>query len=263
MVVLSLASLGLSACGSFEEKRVRELMNEKGFGSRAEGDATVENYVAGGDVITFILSPPAYQDASSERLLLLMQPQPVTIDGKILIPYVGPVEVLGKTEAELASLVKSLLRPVFKFELDLQARIMFDNKNIYAFGEVGRKGVIPIRALGGSDLTLLKSVALIGWTALANLGRVYLIRPDAEHPLVVEVNFHEMITTGYTARNFRIRENDIVYIPPTFLGMIARILERLFAPLAVATRALWGVANIRMAYDYAYNGSNNSIFLRF
>jgi hypothetical protein len=252
-----------AACGSYEEKRVRELMNEKGFGSRAEGNATVENYVAGGDVVMFLMTPPAYTDAAMERLLLLMQPQRVTIDGKILIPYVGPVDVLGKTEAELASLVKNLLRPVFNFEIDLQARIQVDNKNIYAFGEVGRKGVIPIALLGGSDVTLIKAVSLIQWTQLANLGRVYLIRPDAEHPLVVEVNFHEMITTGYMQRNFRIRENDIIYIPPTFLGMIARILERLFAPLAVATRALWGVANIRMAYDYAYGGGGNPIFLRF
>ena len=33
----------LTSCGSFEDKRIRELLHEKGFGSRADGEATREN----------------------------------------------------------------------------------------------------------------------------------------------------------------------------------------------------------------------------
>ncbi len=111
-------------------------------------------------------------------------------------------------------------------------------------------------------MTILKAVARIGWTGLANLSRVFLIRPDAEHPLQVEIDLHEMITTGYTARNVRIRENDIIYIPPTFLGLIARILERALSPVRVAVQAMLGIAQFRNGYDVA-TGRSNSIFFRF
>lgn len=261
---LALAALSalLAACGTYEEKRIRELTHEKGFGTKAQGDATVENYVAGGDAVHFLMAPDVYQHPAARELFRLTLPQRVSLDGRIQIPYVGAVPVLGMTEAQLTTFVKGLLRSVFNRQIDLQAAIIGESKNIYAFGETRRKGVIPMGAIGG-DLTVLRATAEIGWTGLANLSRVYLIRPDAEHPLQVEINLHEMITTGYTAMNIQIRENDIIYIPPTFLGLIARILERILAPVAIAVDAMLGIADVRAAYDYATGQSNNSVFFRF
>ncbi len=261
LIAYAAVSVLLAACGNYEEKRIRELLHDKGFGSKAQGDATVENYVAGGDFVKFLISPQSYQQPAARELYRLTMPQQVSLDGKIQIPYVGAVQVLGLTEAELTTLVKGMLRPVFNFPIDLQADIAGDNKNIYAFGETGFKGVVPMRTLG-ADATILRAVSMIKWTGLANLSRVFLIRPDAEHPLQVEIDLHEMITTGYTARNIRIRENDIIYIPPTFLGLIARILERVLSPVHVAVQAMLGVAQIRNSYDVA-SGRGNQLFFRF
>ena len=55
LLLVGLATL--ASCGSYEDKRIRELMNEKGFGSRAHGDATRENYLGGFDVVQFIVPP--------------------------------------------------------------------------------------------------------------------------------------------------------------------------------------------------------------
>jgi protein involved in polysaccharide export with SLBB domain len=261
--LLACACLLSAACSNFEEKRIRELQKEKGFGTRAQGDASVENYVAGGDLVSFDLSPLTYQDPSAALLFQLTLPQAVGIDGTINIPYVGPVSVLGKTQAELTTLVKGLLQPSFKFPLELQARIAGDFKHIFAFGEVGHRGAVPIKQFGGSDLTLLSVVSQLDWTNLANIGRVYLIRPDAEHPLVVEVNLNEMILSGRTNWNLSVRENDIIYIPPTFLGMIARILERVLAPVALAVRAMFGIAEVRESWAVASGQAGNPIFFRF
>ncbi len=256
---VALLPLWLCACGGYEDKRIRELMHEKGFGTRADGNATLETYVAGGDAVEFTLSPVAWQQPDAEKLFLLTRPQAVGIDGTILIPYVGPVQVLGKTEAELAQLVKSLLRPIFPFEVDVQARVRNLGKVYYAFGETQKRGVI---GLDKADLTLLEAVARIGWTDLANIGRVYLIKPDAENPLVLVVNLREMVHTGLTATNFRVKENDIIYIPPTFLGMVARIIERLLSPVALAVQTVLGVARIRWAYEVA-SGEVDATTLRF
>lgn len=251
----------LTSCSSYEEKRMRELFHEKGFGSRAQGDATVENYVAGGDSVVFLIPPIAYQDPAASELARLALPQTLSIDGRIMIPYAGTVQVLGLTESQLATLVKGLLRPIFNYEIDIQARIVGESKQIYAFGEAQRKGRIPLQPLG-ADMTMLNAVAAIGWTPLANLSRVQLIRPDAEHPLVMEVDIYHMITSGNTRANFRIRENDIIYMPPTFLGLVARILERVLQPVNVAVQTMLGLAGVRAGWDFA-TGRSDQFFFRF
>ncbi|MEY4672586.1 MAG: hypothetical protein RL148_370 [Planctomycetota bacterium] len=244
---LWIVCLVLAACGSYEDKRLRQLTHEKGFGTRAQGDATRETYVAGGDAVQFLISPATYQQPDAERLFLLTQPQPVGIDGTILVPYIGAVQVLGKTEAELATLVRGLLRPIFSFEIDMQARVINVGKVFFATGEVQARGVIPISK---ADLTLFEAVMRVGWTQLANLGRVRLVRPDAENPLVMELNVREMATKGWSSRNWYVKEYDILYIPPTFLGTLSRLVERLLAPLSYAVRALFGFAAAQASYEY-------------
>jgi Na+/serine symporter len=113
-------------------------------------------------------------------------------------------------------------------------------------------------------MTLIDAIFLSRWTALANLGRVFLIRPDAEHPLVIDVNVREMLTTGYTAANLQMREHDILYVQPTFLGTIARVLERVLEPVALAVRTMLGASQITFAYDILTGEANgNRLFFRF
>lgn len=245
----------LAACGSYEDKRIRELLHEKGFGSRATGDATRENYIGGLDGVQFLLDPAYLVIPNAERLAELTVGQPVAIDGTIHVPYVGPVYVLGKTESEVAALVRSELRAVFRFDIPLEARIVGGGKFFYAIGETGAKGPIQLQP----DMTLIDAMFQARWTPVANIGRVYLIRPDAEHPLVIDVNLREMLTTGYTAANFQIRERDIIYVPPTFLGMVARLLQRLFEPIGYAVRSMLGLAQAQLAYN-VLQGSSNSLY---
>ncbi len=236
----------LGACGSYEDKRIRELLVEKGFGTRAHGEATKENYVGGRDRLQFLLEPKLLTNRKLARLAELSVPQPIAIDGTIFVPYVGPVDVLGKTEAEVSALVNAQLRATgFPDDFDIQARIVLSDKPFYAVGEVGRKGQWPMT----TDLTLFDAMFLVGWSPLANLGRVYLIRPDAEHPLVIDINFREMMTTGLMTANIPLRERDILYVPPTFLGLVARLLERLLQPLGLAVQSALGLAQAQTSFE--------------
>ena len=54
---IAMAVLLGTSCSGVEEKRIRELLNEKGFGTRAQGIATIENYVSGGDSVPFLPDP--------------------------------------------------------------------------------------------------------------------------------------------------------------------------------------------------------------
>ena len=251
--------LSLSACTSVEDKRIRQLLNEKGFGTRAQGIATLENYVAGGDFVRFIVPPDLYLQPGYEQLYLLTSaPQPVGIDGTILVPYLGPVYVLGLTRAELSDTVESLLQPLFELDINLQADILDRGKHVFAFGEFSIRGRIPLQ----HDLTILEFVAINLPTDLANTGRIHVVRPDAEHPLTVSVNIREMVLTGNTTYNILLQDNDIVYAPPTFFGHVARFLERLLRPLQVVVQALFGAATVRLSYDYL-TGNEDNRFVRF
>jgi len=248
----------LSACGTFEEKRIAQLLNEKGFGTRATGDATREDYVGGLDTIQFLFDPSELMRPGRERLVELTAAQPIGLDGTIFVPYVGAVHVLGRTEAELSALVQSQLNAVFTEPIELQARIIISQKFFYAVGEVGRKGPIKMTP----DMTFMNAMFQSRWTNFANLGRVYLVRPDAQTPLVININFREMLTTGLTIANVPIRENDIIFVPPTFLGLVGRILQRITEPIGLAVRTLFGIAQIRTSYEVV-TGDRDQVYFRF
>ena len=258
-VLLALLVSFLCACTSVEDKRIRQLLNEKGFGTRAQGNATLENYVTGGDAVQFLIDPAMVQIAGAEQLALLTTTQSVALDGTIYIPYVGPVWVLGMTETDLSELVSSTLQPFFTFNVRVVARILpsltageFGGKAFYMFGEAGRKGRVPLLK---TDLTVLEALGTYGVTNLANIGRVHLIRPDAQNPLDVVINYREIVLTGNTTYNLLIQDNDIIYVPPTFFGVLARFLQRLLEPLGVAVQALFGVSSVRSSYEYAVTGT--------
>lgn len=238
----------LSSCTSVEQSRIRQLLHEKGFGTRAQGVATAENYVAGGDQVQFVLDPNIYLQPGLEQLYLLAQPQAVGIDGTIFVPYIGSVYVLGMKEQELGAMVAQRLGGRMNMALSLQSRIISTGKGFYMFGEVERAArYVP---MSQGDITLLDVMAKAPITDLANLGRVKVIKPDAQDPLVVVVNVREIIETGNTTFNLRIDNQDIIYIPPTFLGHIARFVEKLLQPIGAVTRAAFGFATIRSTYDY-------------
>jgi protein involved in polysaccharide export with SLBB domain len=74
--------------------------------------------------LQFVLAPATAR--LDEWLATLAEPQLVGRDGKILVPHVGPVEVLGLTQEEVTRLVEGLYRPLFKSELQLHARFLPD-----------------------------------------------------------------------------------------------------------------------------------------
>ncbi|MEZ5965817.1 MAG: hypothetical protein R3F56_18420 [Planctomycetota bacterium] len=241
-----------SACTSVEDKRLAEILNEKGFGTRAQGVATTENYVAGGDLVQFLVDPLAQLTPGAEMLSLLTVSQPVGIDGTLMIPYLGPTYVLGLTEAALGALVSERLQSIFTFPVKVQARIFGAGKTIYLYGEFGPVHRFPVVK---PDITILELISTTGWSTLANLGRIRVTRPDAQNPFQVEINLREMIETGNTTYNIRLQENDFVYMPPTFFGALTRFLQKLLEPLRVVVASLFGLASVQFTYDTLTNSN--------
>ena len=155
-----------------------------------------------------------------------------------------------------SSAIATQLQGLFTSRIELTARIALSDKAFYVFGEGLRKGRLR---MAKGDLTLMEAASTAGWTPLANLGRVRLIRPDAENPLVLEVNFREMVLTGNTTYNLLLQDNDIIYFPPTLIGTLTRFIEKLLQPLTVIVNGLFGLARARwswevLAGDAQFNG---------
>ena len=259
---LALAALAplLIGCTTVEDQRIRQYLHEKGFGTRAEGVASAENYVMGGDQVQFIIDPNVYLQPGFEQLYILSAPQPVQIDGTIFVPYVGPVFVLGLKEQELASLVALQLEAIRSHPVQLQARIVSTGKGFYMFGEVDRSArFIPMT---NGDLTLLDVMARAPVTDLANMGRIKVIKPDAQNPLAMVVNVREIVETGYTTFNLRIENQDIIYVPPTFFGHISRFLEKLLQPIAAVSQVAFGASFARSSIDYLLYDEADSLLFR-
>ncbi len=236
-----------AGCGSIPDKRVQELLVRQGFGRRAEGDAQVENYASIGDTIQFYVSPSLLTNPSYADLYLLVAgPQPVAVDGTIFIPNVGPVMVLGLSEKAIGALVSEQLQTLYTAPIEVQARIISGAKFFFMFGEVIAPGIRPFRG----DLTILDVFALFPVTKMANLGRIRLIRADPRNPLIVTINLRHIVTEGITTYNLNIRENDIIYVPPTFFGTIARFAEKLLLPLSTIVGALFQGVQLQWQYQF-------------
>ncbi len=235
----------LPSCSTIPDKRIQELLVRKGFGKRAEGDAQVENYATTGSQIQFWVDPAILQlEAYFELQVLVSGPQAVGVDGQIYVPGYGTIYVLGLTESRIASLISERLQARYEQPIRVEARILDSPKYFYMFGETA-----PGAREFLGDLTILDVFALNQILPLANIGKIRLVRPDPESPLVVSINVRDMVLYGYTTYNLNIKENDIIYVPPTFFGSISRFIERLTAPLTTLVAATFQASSIRYQYQ--------------
>lgn len=255
--VLAFLAAFMNSCGSIESKRIQELLVKKGFGKRAEGDAQAENYATTGSTIQFFVPMSVLSDPSfGDLLLLAQQPQTVAVDGTIYIPGYGATQVLGLSERKIAALVTEQLQAFYSAPIQIEARLLDAPKFYYVIGEVFGLGPVPFVG----DMTIAEAFFRMPRTPLANIGKIRVIRGDPRNPLVVTVNMWDIALYGVTTYNINIKENDIIYVPPTFFGSLARFLEKLISPFTTLVQALFTVQNLRWNYQVLTGDAQGGIF---
>lgn len=205
------------ACSTAPDKRLLQYLNTQGFGSRYTGNAEEENYVTLGDSFS-------YRDEYVAELRDLVT---VDIDGTVVLPQVGAVAVAGLTRTELEAVLTQRLSPFYERTDIKVTRIQTGTKTYFVYGEVAAQGPKPFPG----DLTLFEAVmAASPDKTRANLGRVRLIRADPRDPLIMHFNMRDMLKYGDSTYNFRVRERDIIVVPPTMLAQIGNFLATLVTP---------------------------------
>ena len=120
-------------------------------------------------------------------------------DGKISFKALGEIEATGRTTAQVANILRAYVLELYKLEGDkpIDIRVVaYQSKVYYVMGEVS------------SD----KNVK----------------------PKIFEIKFDPMVAHGDTSKNVLLQEGDIIYVPPTVLGVVALKIEELLRPIARA-----------------------------
>jgi len=245
--LFGLLLLALASCSTTPDKRALQYLNTDGFGSRYTGNAEEENYITIGGSLSIT-------DSYNERDLTVNVT--VDIDGTVLLPELGAVHVAGLTRTEIEALLTEKYSSYYD-SLDIRVSIASGQKNYFVYGEVSSEGV---KTFAG-DLTVFEAVmAANPDKAIANLGRVRLIRADPRDPFVITIPINEMFV-GDSTYNIHVQERDIIYVPANLLGQIGNFLDTLLAPVKKVLQGLTGALNNgRRGRGGGFNNGGGGLF---
>ena len=132
---------------------------------------------------------------------------PVNDDGDIEIPFVGKVNVAGKSLSE----TKVRLDSIFKNYLnDAAITVRLVNNYISIIGEVSSPGRYPMTK---DRLNVFEALSMAGdLNLLSNRQKVQLIRPSPYGPVVKEFSLNDR--SILTSEFYYIMPNDILYAQP-------------------------------------------------
>lgn len=130
----------------------------------------------------------------------------VASDGQIFFPYVGNVDVTGRTLDEIREDVSRRLgRFIQNPQLDVRVAA-FRSKKINVSGEVLQPGVLPVTDV---PLTLIEAVSLAGGaTEKAALQRVQVAREGSLRTF----NMLAVLERGDMRENVLLQDGDVVYV---------------------------------------------------
>ncbi len=252
--LLLLLAVLLTACSTQPDKRILQLLNTSGFGKSYTGNAEEENYITIGDTLSVTDTYQPQDLKASER---------VAIDGTVLLPVIGAVSVAGMTRTEIEAFLMDKYSPYYDL-LDIKVRIVSSRgKFFFIYGEVKKQGRQNLEG----DLTIWEAVmGASPDNETANLGRVKLIRADPRDPTIVYVDVGQLIETGDSTFNIKVKELDIIYVPPTILAQVGYFINTLLFPVKLvlsgigdAVRTLTNISTINNNRNGRYN-NNQQVF---
>jgi protein involved in polysaccharide export with SLBB domain len=196
---------------------------QRGFGREYSGDSTKEYWVGVGDALQ-IYSP------GLEELTYQTQVGP---DGRIPVPVpgVGRLKVAGLTASEIEDRLVTVLSRYFRnasLVVSVPAR---NSKRIFLTGEVRKGGALRFEG----DQTILDVMSRTAPSPFADTKRIIVWRADPLEPQGILVNLDEISNKGLTRTNILLKEDDIIFVPRTFWGDFASVLNDITAPLRAVT----------------------------
>jgi len=157
-----------------------------------------------GDIVSFEIK----EDRTNAVIL------PVAESGELEVPYIGRLNVSGKTCKQLAEQVKALLEKDYYYRATVVIGVNQRTKvlgNVYIFGPVRQPGQIPIPA--GEVFTAGKAIVRAGgFMDFANKKEVKVVRKTDTGTKTFKVNMVDVLEKGKADEDIPLEPEDFVIV---------------------------------------------------
>ena len=159
----------------------------------------------------------AYSVAPGDVLRIAVWKEPelsgdafVRLDGMITVPLVGDVKAAGKTTEQIATEVRTRLRPFLETPQVTVTVSQAVSARFYVIGEVTTSGAFPLTG----RITILQALALAGgFREFAKRERIVLIREKHGERKAIPFNFRDLEAGINLEQNIAVESGDTLIVP--------------------------------------------------
>lgn len=131
-------------------------------------------------------------------------------DGKITVPLVGEIKVIGMRPAQLQTLLEEKLKPFITVPQVSVAVNQINSRKIYLIGQVVREGSVPIN----SSMTVLQVLAGAGGLRdFAKRKKIYILRKRGDQEIRFPFDYDAAIRGRNPEQNIRVEPGDTIVVP--------------------------------------------------
>jgi polysaccharide export outer membrane protein len=131
-------------------------------------------------------------------------------DGKITVPLVGEISVVGMTPVQLQTLLADKLKPFVTIPQVTVAVTNIRSRKVYLIGHAAREGPFVIN----SSTTVLQVIAEAGGLRdFAKRKKIYILRQQGTEQVRLSFNYDDVIKGKNTAQNILLHPGDTIVVP--------------------------------------------------
>jgi protein involved in polysaccharide export with SLBB domain len=170
-------------------------------------------------------------------------------DGHIQYEFVGDIFISGMTKEEATeTITETLSEYIVSPEVTVKI-LQYNSKIVYVVGEVMNPGKIYMR---GDTITVREALVQAGLPRLSGVTKKSrLITPSEDgRPRRKMINVYALLYDGDLRQNAVMEPGDVLYIPPTFLTRVMRVISPVAAPVGQAAGVRVGAETLGTGPGY-------------
>lgn len=131
-------------------------------------------------------------------------------DGKITLPLVNEVDVVGKTPLQLQQVLTERLQPFLTAPQVTVSVREINSRKVYLIGQVAHDGVFRIN----STTTVFQILAQAGGLGqFAKRKKIYVLRNENGKQVRLPFNYDAVVTGQNNSQDFVLKPNDTIVVP--------------------------------------------------
>jgi polysaccharide biosynthesis/export protein len=164
-----------------------------------------------------LLDPAAYMIGEQDSLLITVWKEKemsgdviVRPDGKITVPLVGEIKVVGMTPVQLQTLLMEKLKPFVTVPQVTVSVAEIRSRKVYLIGHAAREGSFTIN----SSTTVLQIIAQAGGLRdFAKRKKIYILRQQGGQQVRFPFNYDNVIKGKSMQQNILLEPGDTIVVP--------------------------------------------------